>query len=142
MTAISPELMLRQYFLMWGPPTQAKVITPLGQLIKAQQLAKCEIVVRLNVQVQNLSLAFYLHIDKRRQGEGSGRRRGEGGGAPNLFSSICNVSSCKEKKKKKSPGDAAGRLTSALPGFTGTNRKHTLSLPGGSRHSGLTLHLM
>lgn len=48
-----------------------------------------------------------------------------------------------QKKKKKSPGDAAGRLTSTLPGFTGTNREniHYLCL-GDSCHSGLAPHLM
>lgn len=83
-----------------GAPTEAKVITPLGQVIKAQQTAKCEIVVRLNLQVQNLSLGFYLHIDKRRPGGrevNGGKGRGGRERLLHLFSSIWNVSSCQKK---------------------------------------------
>lgn len=127
-----------------GAPTEAKVITPLGQVIKAQQTAKCEIVVRLNLQVQNLSLGFYLHIDKRRPGgrEVSGGSGGGGGGEAASFI-FQHLERFKQQKKKKSPGDAAGRLTSALPGFTGTNTENTHYLClGDSCHSGLTPHLM
>lgn len=69
MTKISPEPAETIYPDV-GASAEEKVITPLGQVIKARQTAKCEIVVRLNLKIQNLSLGFYLHVDKRRQGEG------------------------------------------------------------------------
>lgn len=115
-----------------GAPTEAKVITPLGQVIKAQQTAKCEIVVRLNLQVQNLSLGFYLHIDKRRPGgrEVSG---GKGLGGREAASFIFqHLERFKQQKKKEEPWRRCRKADKRSAGVhSDKHRKHTLSLPWG-----------